>query len=1067
MREVTLTNGEAVALYDTSGPYTDPHGRRSTCAAACPPLRARAGSTRAATPSPTPAARAQALDDGAKHESAKPSASPRCAAKPPALQRTPRRAQAGANVTQMHYARRGIVTPEMEFVAHPRERQARMDGRVPRRRRARAAPARQPDGRADPARSSRPSSCATRWRAAAPSSRPTSTTPRSSRWRSAATSCVKINANIGNSAVTSSIEEEVEKLVWAIRWGADNVMDLSTGRNIHTTRDWIVRNSPVPIGTVPIYQALEKVGGVAEDLTWEIFRDTLIEQAEQGVDYFTIHAGVRLPFIHLTANRRTGIVSRGGSIMAKWCIAHHQRELPLHALRGHLRDHEGVRRELLARRRPAPRLGRRRQRRGAVRRAAHAGRADADRVEARRADDDRRPGPRADAPDPGQHGRAAEALPRGAVLHARAADDRHRARLRPHRQRDRRGDDRLVRHRDAVLRDAQGAPRACPTATTSSRASSPTRSPRTRPTSPRATRARARATTRCRRRASSSAGTTSSTSSLDPDTARDFHDETLPKDARKVAHFCSMCGPKFCSMKITQEVRDYAAGQGVERGRGAAQGLQEKSEEFKRAGGEIYIPIQLRRAERSHAMHVGIAGAGLLGRLLAWRLAPCGPRGHGVRPGGRRAGARRRGLDGGRHAEPGGRARVRRRATSPRSAGARSTLWARIAARSLPQPVDFAARRQPAARAPRRPWFGAAAARAASRRRAPAGACAAARSRRRSCATLEPAVHGPAHAWLLNGEGQIHTVQAMQALARDATRRGARWRWCARGATTLAPGRHRRRALRLACSTCAASARGPSCRCAACAARSSGCMRPACVLHAPAAPAASAPPRLPGAAARRHRRGGRQRDRERRPLAGLACAALSSLLGAAHSVLPELAEARVVHTETNLRPALPDNLPRVEARPGPHAHQRPVPPRLAARAGAGRRRAGRGCGAWRLRMRRCIRRTASRASLPRRQHAGATLLERARRQPPDARGDRVNGEFVPRAARATALLRDGDAGHLLPTHRRRLNACIATTSCSPTCRCKAASCSAPRAIRRRRCCASDRGLGHAGRHASG
>lgn len=166
---------------------------------------------------------------------------------------------------------------------------------------------------------------------------------------------VKINANIGNSAVTSSIEEEVEKLVWAIRWGADNVMDLSTGRNIHTTRDWIVRNSPVPIGTVPIYQALEKVGGIAEDLTWEIFRDTLVEQAEQGVDYFTIHAGVRLAYIHLTAQRRTGIVSRGGSIMAKWCMAHH-RELPLRALRRHLRHHEAVRRELLAGRRPAPRL---------------------------------------------------------------------------------------------------------------------------------------------------------------------------------------------------------------------------------------------------------------------------------------------------------------------------------------------------------------------------------------------------------------------------------------------------------------------------------------------------------------------------------------------------------------------------------------------------------------------------------------------------------------------------------------------------------------------------------------
>ena len=204
--------------------------------------------------------------------------------------------------------------------------------------------------------SSRPSSCATRWRAAAPSSRPTSTTPKIEPMAIGRNFLVKINANIGNSAVTSSIEEEVEKLVWAIRWGADNVMDLSTGRNIHTTRDWIVRNSPVPIGTVPIYQALEKVGGVAEDLTWEIFRDTLIEQAEQGVDYFTIHAGVRLPFIH--ADRQPPHRHRLARRLDHGQVVHRapQGELPLHALRGHLRDHEGLRRELLARRRPAPRL---------------------------------------------------------------------------------------------------------------------------------------------------------------------------------------------------------------------------------------------------------------------------------------------------------------------------------------------------------------------------------------------------------------------------------------------------------------------------------------------------------------------------------------------------------------------------------------------------------------------------------------------------------------------------------------------------------------------------------------
>ena len=227
----------------------------------------------------------------------------------------------------MHYARRGIVTPEMEFVAirenGKREWMAEYlgDCAINNERAARL--------RGNPMGAQIPQIITpefvrdevARGRAIIPAN---INHPEIEPMAIGRNFLVKINANIGNSAVTSSIEEEVEKLVWAIRWGADNVMDLSTGKNIHTTRDWIVRNSPVPIGTVPIYQALEKVGGVAEDLTWEIFRDTLVEQAEQGVDYFTIHAGVRLPFIHLTANRRTGIVSRGGSIMAKWCISHHK-----------------------------------------------------------------------------------------------------------------------------------------------------------------------------------------------------------------------------------------------------------------------------------------------------------------------------------------------------------------------------------------------------------------------------------------------------------------------------------------------------------------------------------------------------------------------------------------------------------------------------------------------------------------------------------------------------------------------------------------------------------------------
>ena len=270
---------------------------------------------------------------------------------------------------------------------------------------------------------------------------------------------VKINANIGNSVVSSSIDEEVEKLRWSTLWGADTVMDLSTGKNIHETREWIMRNSPVPIGTVPIYQALEKVGGRPEDLTWEIYRDTLIEQAEQGVDYFTVHAGVLLRYIPMTAKRLTGIVSRGGSILAKWCLAHHQENFTYTHFREICEIMKRLRRVVLARRRPASRLDRRRQRRAAVRRAEDAGRADEDRVGVRRAGDERRPRPRADAPDSREHGEAARVVQRSAVLHARPADHRRRARLRPHHLGDRRGDDRLVRHRDALLRHAEGTPR--------------------------------------------------------------------------------------------------------------------------------------------------------------------------------------------------------------------------------------------------------------------------------------------------------------------------------------------------------------------------------------------------------------------------------------------------------------------------------------------------------------------------------------------------------------------------------------------------------------------------------
>ncbi|MEO8923035.1 MAG: phosphomethylpyrimidine synthase ThiC, partial [Caldimonas sp.] len=321
VREVVLSNCETVSLYDTSGPYTDPETpvdvRRGLA-----PLRSAWVDARGDTE--TYAGRVRhALDDGVKREAREAEHIETLRRDAAALQRDPRRARSGSNVTQMHYARRGIVTPEMEFVA------LRENGKREWMREYLGNPEREQRLRGNPMGAQLPAIVTpefvrdevARGRAIIPAN---INHPEVEPMAIGRNFKVKINANIGNSAVTSSIEEEVEKLVWAIRWGADNVMDLSTGRNIHTTRDWIVRNSPVPIGTVPIYQALEKVGGVAEDLTWEIYRDTLIEQAEQGVDYFTIHAGLRLAFIHLTANRRTGIVSRGGSIMAKWCIAHHK-----------------------------------------------------------------------------------------------------------------------------------------------------------------------------------------------------------------------------------------------------------------------------------------------------------------------------------------------------------------------------------------------------------------------------------------------------------------------------------------------------------------------------------------------------------------------------------------------------------------------------------------------------------------------------------------------------------------------------------------------------------------------
>ena len=303
---------------------------------------------------------------------------------------------------------------------------------------------------------SRPNSCATRSRAGAPSSPPTSTMRELEPMIIGRNFLVKINANIGNSAVTSSVEEEVEKMVWAIRWGADTVMDLSTGRNIHNTREWILRNSPVPIGTVPIYQALEKCGGDPVKLTWEIYQRHADRAVRAGRRLFH-HPRRRAPALRAAHRqpRHRHRQSRGGSIMAKWCLAHHKESFLYERFEDICDLMRALRRLLLARRRLAPRLDRRRQRPRAVRRAGDAGRAHQDRLGKGLPGDDRGPRPRADAQDQDQHGQAAARMRRGAVLYAGTAHHRHRAGLRPHHVGHRRRHDRLVRHRHALLRDAR------------------------------------------------------------------------------------------------------------------------------------------------------------------------------------------------------------------------------------------------------------------------------------------------------------------------------------------------------------------------------------------------------------------------------------------------------------------------------------------------------------------------------------------------------------------------------------------------------------------------------------
>ncbi|MDF1481036.1 phosphomethylpyrimidine synthase ThiC [Extensimonas sp. H3M7-6] len=573
VRDITLTNGEQVSVYDTSGPYTDPDAvidvRRGLPGVRSGWIAARGDTEPYAGRPPV------ALDDGQKSEDAERLAQLR--AESAGLQRQPLRARSGHNVTQMHYARRGIVTPEMEYVA------IRENGRRAWMQQYLQDAAREQRLRGNPLGASIPERITpefvrdevARGRAIIPAN---INHPEIEPMAIGRNFLVKINANIGNSAVTSGIEEEVEKLVWSIRWGADTVMDLSTGKNIHTTRDWIIRNSPVPIGTVPIYQALEKVGGVAEDLTWEIFRDTLIEQAEQGVDYFTIHAGVRLAYIPLTAGRRTGIVSRGGSIMAKWCLTHHRESF----LYEHFEDICDIMKQYDV----AFSLG-----------------------------DGLRPGCASDANDEAQFAELhtlgeltqiawkhdVQTMIEGPghvpmhMIQANMAEQLkhcHEApfyTLGPLTIDIAPGYDHIASAIGAAMIGWMGTAMLC-YVTPKEHLGLPDRDDvkqgiiAYKIAAHAADVAKGHPGARARDDALSQARfefrwEDQFNLGLDPETAREFHDETLPKDASKVAHFCSMCGPKFCSMKITQEVRDFAA-----------KGLQEKAVEFRSAGGELYVP---------------------------------------------------------------------------------------------------------------------------------------------------------------------------------------------------------------------------------------------------------------------------------------------------------------------------------------------------------------------------------------------------------------------------------------------------------------------------------------------
>ena len=553
VREVTLSAAPQadvapeppVRLYDTRGPYGDPD-LKLDLRQGLPPLR-QPWILEREDVEETEGRPAGPEDEGQRARAGEPFPGPR---------RRPLRAKPGSNASQLHYARRGIVTPEMEFVAL----RENVEPEFVRREIAEG-------------------------RAILPNN---VNHPESEPMIIGRNFLVKINANIGNSAVSSSIEEEVEKLLWATHWGADTVMDLSTGSNIHSTREWILRNSPVPIGTVPIYQALEKVGGAPEELTPELFLDTLVEQAEQGVDYFTIHAGVLLRFIPLTAERVTGIVSRGGSIMAKWCLAHHRESF--------LYTHFEEICEIMKAYDVAFSLG-----------------------------DGLRPGSIADANDAAQF---AELETLGELTKIAWEHDvqvmiegpghvpMHRIKENMERQLEvcheapfytlgplttdiAPGYDHITSAIGAAMIGWFGTAMLC-YVTPKEHLGLPNKDDvragviTYKIAAHAADLAKGHPGAQLRDDAVSRARfefrwEDQFNLALDPDTARSFHDETLPAEAAKLAHFCSMCGPKFCSMKITQDIRDYAQAKGLTASDAVNAGLKEKAEDFRKRGSEIYL----------------------------------------------------------------------------------------------------------------------------------------------------------------------------------------------------------------------------------------------------------------------------------------------------------------------------------------------------------------------------------------------------------------------------------------------------------------------------------------------